>query len=156
MGTRARIMVPAATADRLDDAVARVEDYEARWSRFVPGAMVGLVAGTAVVALGGLEARWHLATIGSEFGTFSHHFPALQLPGAGAATIRELIQPAFTIALLVAMQALLCAVVTDTPRFLAGRVTRVQLAAACRACGAGILRRHGSLRSLCDRSTSSL
>jgi SulP family sulfate permease len=37
----------------------------------------------------------------------------MQFPSADWATVRELIQPAFTIALLVAMQALLGAVVTD-------------------------------------------
>lgn len=87
--------------------------WPARLSRHVPGAMVGLIAGTAAVALLGAHEHWGIATIGSEFGAFSNALPALQVPLTDWATARELIQPAFTIALLVAMQALLCAVVTD-------------------------------------------
>jgi len=87
--------------------------WPARLSRHVPGAMVGLIAGTATVALLGAHELWGIATIGSEFGAFSNTLPTLQVPLTDWATARELIQPAFTIALLVAMQALLCAVVTD-------------------------------------------
>jgi SulP family sulfate permease len=80
-----------------------------RLARFVPGTMVGLVCATIVVAIFGLHDRFQIATIGE----FSGSFPALQLPSANWETIKDLVQPAFTIALLVAMQALLCAVVTD-------------------------------------------
>jgi SulP family sulfate permease len=80
-----------------------------RLQRFVPGTMVGLIVATVVVAAFGLHDRWQIATIGE----FSGKFPALHFPGADWATVKELVQPAFTIALLVAMQALLCAVVTD-------------------------------------------
>jgi len=94
-------------------SVALIGLWPARLSRQVPGAMVGLILGTAAVALPGLQEHWQIATIGSEFGAFSRALPAWQLPVTDWATARELIQPAFTIALLVAMQALLCAVVTD-------------------------------------------
>ena len=80
-----------------------------RLQRFVPGTMVGLIVATVVVAVFGLHDRGQIATIGE----FSGRFPALQLPGADWATVKELVHPAFTIAMLVAMQALLCAVVTD-------------------------------------------
>ena len=90
-------------------SVAFMALWPKRLARFVPGTMVGLICATVVVAMFGLHDRWQIATIGE----FSGRFPALQLPGADWATIKELVQPAFTIALLVAMQALLCAVVTD-------------------------------------------
>ena len=94
-------------------SVAMIGLWPARLSRHVPGAMVALVVGVAAAAGLGLHQYWGIATIGSEFGAFSGSLPSLQLPQADWATVRELIQPAFTIALLVAMQALLCAVVTD-------------------------------------------
>jgi SulP family sulfate permease len=87
--------------------------WPARLSRYVPGAMAGLLVITLVVAAFGLQDKWQIATIGSQFGEFSGQLPALHIPTAEWATTKELIQPAFTIAMLVAMQALLCAVVTD-------------------------------------------
>jgi len=90
-------------------SVALMGLWPTRLSRFIPGTMVGLLVMTALVAVFGLDARWHIATIGE----FSGRLPSLQLPSADWATLTGLVQPAFTIALLVAMQALLCAVVTD-------------------------------------------
>ncbi|MBP6865689.1 MAG: STAS domain-containing protein [Candidatus Didemnitutus sp.] len=87
--------------------------WPARWGRIVPGSMVGLVGATLVVGIGGLEQSWGIATIGTEFGGIGSGLPAFHLPTADLATLRALAQPAFTIALLVSMQALLCAVVTD-------------------------------------------
>jgi SulP family sulfate permease len=90
-------------------SVALMGLWPKRLSRFVPGTMVGLVVATIIAVAFGLHDRWQIATIGE----FSGSFPAMHLPGADWATIKDLVQPAFTIALLVAMQALLCAVVTD-------------------------------------------
>ncbi len=87
--------------------------WSARLSRYVPGAMLGLLAATIASGLCGFHERWQIATIGSEYGAFSSSLPSLQLPAANWETLTGLIQPAFTIALLVAMQALLSAVVTD-------------------------------------------
>lgn len=101
------------TAVLASSSVLLIGLWPARLSRHVPGAMVGLVAGTAAVTLLGAHELWGIATIGSEFGAFSSTLPALQVPLTDWATARALVQPAFTIALLVAMQALLCAVVTD-------------------------------------------
>jgi SulP family sulfate permease len=94
-------------------SVALIGLWPARLSRHVPGAMVGLIVGTVAVTLFGLQARWQIATIGSEFGEISRALPSPEFPTANWSTLRELIQPAFTIALLVALQALLGAVVTD-------------------------------------------
>ncbi len=82
-------------------------------SRFVPGAMAGLLLMTLVAVAVGLHDRWQVATINSAFGAFSGSLPVLHLPSVEWGSLRDLVQPAFTIALLVAMQALLSAVVTD-------------------------------------------
>ncbi|MBI2513329.1 MAG: STAS domain-containing protein [Opitutae bacterium] len=87
--------------------------WPSRLGRYVPGSMVGLLVATVVVAVFGLGEKWHLATIGSQFGGFGSTWPDFHLPHADLGTLRALVQPAFTIALLVSMQALLCAVVTD-------------------------------------------
>lgn len=94
-------------------SVVLIGFWPSKFSRYIPGAMVGLLVTSIIVAMFGLHERWQIATIGSQFGEFSRHLPSLQLPTMEWAIVRELIQPAFTIALLVAMQALLSAVVTD-------------------------------------------
>lgn len=94
-------------------SLAIMGGWPTRLSRFVPGTMVGIVSVTLVVSVAGLSERWGIATIGSAFGGFSGSLPVPHLPLAGWEHFRELIEPAFTIALLVAMQALLCGVVTD-------------------------------------------
>lgn len=82
-------------------------------SRYLAGSMAGLVLATVAVAAFGLEGQHHIATIGSQFGGIGRGLPSLHLPAVDFALLPDMIQPAFTIALLVAMQALLCAVVTD-------------------------------------------
>ncbi len=82
-------------------------------SRRIPGALVGLVAATLGSFLLGLPEDWGVATVGTAFGGFSSAAPVLAFPAFHGALIGELMQPAFTIALLVAMQALLSAAVTD-------------------------------------------
>ena len=94
-------------------SVALIALWPSRLSRYVPGAMVGLVVAAAVVGFFGLQEKWQIATIGSQFGEFSPQLPKLVLPTVAWSTVTELVQPAFTIAMLIAMQALLCAVVTD-------------------------------------------
>jgi SulP family sulfate permease len=94
-------------------SLALIGLWPSRLSRFVPGSVVGLVCATAAAAIFGLHEQWNIATIASEFGPISRSFPPFHVPHADLHLLRELVQPAFTIALLVAMQALLCAVVTD-------------------------------------------
>lgn len=79
------------------------------WQRRVPGSIVALVLGTVVVA------AFHLSveTIGSKFGGIPQALPKPQLPAWSLENIRLLIQPATTIALLAAIESLLCAVVAD-------------------------------------------
>jgi SulP family sulfate permease len=80
-----------------------------RIQRTVPGPFVALVLGTAVVALLGL----HVETIGSRFGGLPDRLPAPRIPGLPFAAWTQLAGPAFTIALLAALESLLSAVVAD-------------------------------------------
>jgi SulP family sulfate permease len=116
-----KLAMLAANLDQIDwrtvafgvGSLAVIGLWPSRWSRVIPGSVAGLVSATLIATLFGLPEHWHLATIGSQFGEISRAFPAFHVPHADLATIQQLFQPAFTIALLVAMQALLCAVVTD-------------------------------------------
>jgi SulP family sulfate permease len=87
-----------------------------RWSAHVPGTIVALVAATLVTALFGLEVE----TIGSRFGGIPQTLPAFELPEFSWATAKQLLFPTVTIALLGAIESLLCARVadnmTDLPR----------------------------------------
>ena len=75
----------------------------------VPGTLVALVAATAVVMLAGL----HLQTIGSRFGGIPQSLPSFALPDFSWATVKQLVIPTVTIALLGAVESLLCARVAD-------------------------------------------
>jgi SulP family sulfate permease len=94
-------------------SVAVIGLWPKRLSRYIPGAMVGLIGATIAAGAFGFHERWQIATIASEFGGLSRALPALHFPDASWSSITDLVQPAFTIALLIAMQGLLCAVVTD-------------------------------------------
>ena len=76
----------------------------------VPGPLVALVVATA------LQAAFHfdgVRTIGSAFGGIPQGLPTLQLPKLAVSDLLTLIGPAFTIAMLGAIESLLSAVVAD-------------------------------------------
>jgi len=76
----------------------------------VPSPLIALVLATLA------EAIFHfpgVATIGSSFGAIPQHFPHLSLPPFNTHIIIELLGPAFTIALLCAIESLMSAVVAD-------------------------------------------
>ncbi len=75
----------------------------------IPGSIVAIIAATAVVHYLKLD----VATIESRFGEIPSTLPAPSLPVFDFATIKQLIMPATTIALLGAIEALLSAVVSD-------------------------------------------
>lgn len=79
--------------------------------RRIPGPLLALVVATAVQ---GLFQFPQLATIGSTFGELPRGLPLPHWPGGGLDQIVPLIGPAFTIALLGAIESLLSAVVADS------------------------------------------
>jgi SulP family sulfate permease len=83
--------------------------WPADWRRRVPGTIVALILGTLLVAL------FHppVETIGTRFGGIPQGFPAPHLPSFAWENVRHLFQPAMTIAMLAAIESLLCAVVAD-------------------------------------------
>ena len=81
----------------------------ARVLRKVPGTIVGLAAGTAAVVLLKLQ----VATIGTRFGGIPQSLPQPAWPQLGWPELGLLVGPAFTIALLGAIESLLCARVAD-------------------------------------------
>ena len=86
--------------------------------RWVPGSIVALVGGTVLVGLAqggllsipGLDA---LETIGSRFNGIPQALPGLTFPQIEWARLGEFVRPATTIALLAAIESLLCCVVAD-------------------------------------------
>ena len=85
---------------------------DARWKQWtarVPGTIVVLAAGVAAVNLLGLEVE----TIGSRFGGIPQGVPAFALPAFDWNTAQNLVGPTISIALLGAIESLLCARVAD-------------------------------------------
>ncbi len=78
-------------------------------TRRIPGTFVALIITTAVVSLMHLPVE----TIGSRFGAISGSIPRIQLPELSFTQVAALVGPAFTIALLAAIESLLSAVVAD-------------------------------------------
>ncbi len=80
-----------------------------RISRRIPSPVVALVACTLLAGLFALDVE----TIGSRFGAIQLGVPKPALPSMSWAELRLLISPAFTIAILAAIESLLSAVVAD-------------------------------------------
>lgn len=75
----------------------------------IPGSLVAIIVTTVLVQVSGMEVN----TIGSVYGELSARFPAPSLPSVNFEMIRKLISPAFTIAILAAIESLLSCVVSD-------------------------------------------
>jgi sulfate permease, SulP family len=76
----------------------------------LPGPLVAMVVATVIQAI------WHppgVATLGSAFGGIPRGLPSLSVPDLSLSHVLGLIAPAFTIALLGAIESLLSAVVAD-------------------------------------------
>jgi SulP family sulfate permease len=80
-----------------------------RWLAHVPGTIVAL----AVASIAAAALHLDVATIGSKFGGIPQALPALQLPAFSWETAKQLFAPTLTIALLGAIESLLCARVAD-------------------------------------------
>ncbi len=84
--------------------------FGARYLRRIPAPLIALVAVTAVQAICQFKG---VATIGSAYGGIPRTLPVLSIPTLDAARVLSLVGPAFTIALLGAIESLLSAVVAD-------------------------------------------
>jgi SulP family sulfate permease len=80
-----------------------------KWQRRVPGSIVALILGTVAVVFFQLPVE----TIGTKFGGIPQALPHPHIPALSWENIQHLFQPATTIALLAAIESLLCAVVAD-------------------------------------------
>lgn len=100
---------PAAVMAML--AAALIKLWPARWARWVPPSLAAVILGTFVALLFPLGVE----TIGSRFGpdAIPQSLPRPHLPTIDWDQMRFLIRPAFTIALLGAIESLLCCVVAD-------------------------------------------
>ncbi len=83
--------------------------WPGKWNRRVPGSIIALILATFAAGL----FRLPMETIGSRFGGIPQGLPMPHLPSFEWNNLRNLIQPAVTIALLAAIESLLCAVVAD-------------------------------------------
>ena len=89
------------------------------WNRYVtrkvPGALIALLLGTAIAIILNSSAGMEFATIGSKFPSLAGGMalPSPVMPDFSYDTIRELFSPAFTIAMLCAIESLLAAMVAD-------------------------------------------
>ena len=76
----------------------------------IPGPLIAMVVVTLVQVIFGFEG---VATVGSAFGGIPTGLPSLALPHISMALVLDVLGPAFTIALLGAIESLLSAVVAD-------------------------------------------
>lgn len=83
--------------------------YPKAWAEKLPSPILALVLGTLAVALFHLPVE----TIGTRFGGIHQGLPRFSLPEFSFATLRHLVAPAMTIALLGAIESLLSAAVAD-------------------------------------------
>lgn len=90
-------------------SLAVIRFWPMKWQRRVPGSIAALVLGTVLVAVFQLPVE----TIGTKFGGIPQGLPHPHFPSLSWETIQHLFQPAMTIALLAAIESLLCAVVAD-------------------------------------------
>ncbi len=80
-----------------------------RVSRKIPGSLIAII----LFSLAAYFLHWPVETIGSRFGELPRHLPTPRLPPFDFSMIQNLMKPAFTIALLGAIESLLSAVVAD-------------------------------------------
>ncbi len=81
-----------------------------KFNRKIPASLVAILVVTALVRLSGIE----VDTIGSRFGELPTGLPLPSVPDFTWIELKKLIQPAFTVALLCAIESLLSATVADS------------------------------------------
>jgi SulP family sulfate permease len=107
MLSSARLFTPEAVA--LSGATLAILILWPRLSHRIPGPFVALIASTIVVHAMHLPVE----TISSRFGPLNPGIPHPQLPHLSLTQVTALVGPAFTIAILAAIESLLSAVVAD-------------------------------------------
>lgn len=75
----------------------------------IPGSLVAIIITTAIAYF----AKLPINTIGSMYGELNSSFPAFHVPSISMNLIQKMLSPAFTIAVLAAIESLLSAVVSD-------------------------------------------
>jgi SulP family sulfate permease len=94
-------------------STAIIFTWPKKLARWVPGSIVSVIVGTVLVVLFQSTLLQGVATIGSRFGGIPQALPTLHLPEFDWHNLQNLIRPATTIALLAAIESLLCSVVAD-------------------------------------------
>ncbi len=75
----------------------------------IPGSLVAIIITTAIVYFAKLD----INTIGSVYGQLDSSFPKFHVPAISMKLVQQMLSPAFTIAILAAIESLLSAVVSD-------------------------------------------
>lgn len=75
----------------------------------IPGSLVAIIVTTAIVYFAKLDVN----TIGSVYGQLDSEFPKFHVPSISMKLVQQMLSPAFTIAVLAAIESLLSAVVSD-------------------------------------------
>lgn len=75
----------------------------------IPGSLVAIIVTTAIVYF----AKLNVNTIGSVYGQLDSSFPKFHVPAISMKLVQQMLSPAFTIAVLAAIESLLSAVVSD-------------------------------------------
>lgn len=75
----------------------------------IPGSLVAIIVTTAIVYFAKLDVN----TIGSVYGQLDSAFPKFHVPSISMKLVQQMLSPAFTIAVLAAIESLLSAVVSD-------------------------------------------
>ena len=75
----------------------------------IPGSLVAIIVTTAIVYFAKLDVN----TIGSVYGQLDSSFPKFHVPAISMKLVQQMLSPAFTIAVLAAIESLLSAVVSD-------------------------------------------
>ena len=75
----------------------------------IPGSLVAIIVTTVIVYFANLDVN----TIGSVYGQLDSSFPKFHVPAISMKLVQQMLSPAFTIAVLAAIESLLSAVVSD-------------------------------------------
>ena len=79
----------------------------------IPASLVAIIVTTVIVYFANLDETCGVRTITGVYGEISRKLPTISIPNVDFATVKSLIQPAFTIAILAGIESLLSAVVAD-------------------------------------------